>query len=351
MVFVATYYRQFSYMASTNYGFDRQYSIHIPLEGIKPRVLADEVAALKGVQRVGFTSQPLGFRVDRTRISPGAGGEFVDACYFRVDHNFVRNMNLKVAAGGNMPLTLGDTVSRFVLVNEKAVQSLRLGSPGEAVGKTIWLLDSTEAQIAGVLKDFNYENLSQPIRPLLMQYDPAGFRYLNAKVDEKADGTIMADLERVWKKLSPYKAVQLQWFDEQFYTQHFHLDDQMVLAVLTLMAITIAGLGLLGMVTYTTALRTKEVGIRKVLGASVGSIVALLSRSFLLLLLVAGLIALPLGYTAGSLFLQSFAFHVSLGAGTLLCCLGIMLAVGGLAVGIQTYRAAAANPVNALQSE
>jgi putative ABC transport system permease protein len=351
MVFVAAYYRQFSYMASTNYGFDRQYSIHIPLEGINPRVLADEVAALKGVQRVGFTSQPLGFRVDRTRISPGAGGEFVDACYFRVDHNFVRNMNLKVAAGGNMPLTLGDTVSRFVLVNEKAVQSLRLGSPGEAVGKTIWLLDSTEAQIAGVLKDFNYENLSQPIRPLLMQYDPAGFRYLNAKVDEKADGTIMADLERVWKKLSPYKAVQLQWFDEQFYTQHFHLDDQMVLAVLTLMAITIAGLGLLGMVTYTTALRTKEVGIRKVLGASVGSIVALLSRSFLLLLLVAGLIALPLGYTAGSLFLQSFAFHVSLGAGTLLCCLGIMLAVGGLAVGIQTYRAAVANPVNALQSE
>jgi putative ABC transport system permease protein len=351
MVFVAAYYRQFSYMASTDYGFDRQYNINVPLEEINPRVLADEVAALKGVQRVGFTSRPLGFHVDHTRISPGPGGEFVDVGLFLADHNFVRNMDLKVAAGGNIPLTVGDTASRFVLLNEKAVHALRLGSPGEAVGKTIWLHDSTEAQIAGVLKDFNYQNLSQPIRPLLMQYDPAGFRYLNVKVEEKAAGAIMADLERVWKNLRPYKTVQLEWFDEQLYTQHFHLDDQMLLAVLTLMAITIACLGLLGMVTYTTALRTKEVGVRKVMGASVGSIVALLSRSFLLLLLVAGVIALPLGYAAGSLFLQSFAYHVSLGAGTLLCCLGIMLAVGGLAVGLQTYRAAAANPVKSLRSE
>jgi putative ABC transport system permease protein len=105
------------------------------------------------------------------------------------------------------------------------------------------------------------------------------------------------------------------------------------------------------MVTYTTALRTKEVGVRKVLGASVGQVVFLLSRSFMVLLLVAALIALPLGFLAGNLFLQSFAFHVTLGAGTLAFCLIAMLGVGGLAIGIQTYRAAAANPANALRTE
>lgn len=351
MVFVAAYYRQFSYMASTDYGFDRSSSIHIPLEEVNPQVLADEVTALKGVQRVGFTSGMLGLDLAGTRISSGAGQDFTDVNHFLVDHNFVQNMNLNVLAGKNIPPATRDSAGRFVLINEKAVVALRLGSPLEAVGKTIRLHDSTEVQIAGVLKDFNYQNLSQPIRPLLLRYDPSHFRYLNVKVEEKAAGTVMADLEQVLKKLSSYKPVRLQWYDDQLYDHHFHLDDQMLLAVLTLMAISIAALGLLGMVTYTTALRLKEVGIRKVLGASVGQIVFLLSRSFGVLLLIAAVIALPLGYVAGVMFLQSFAFHVSLGIGTLLFCLGVLLLLGGLTVGIQTYRAAAANPANALRTE
>jgi putative ABC transport system permease protein len=286
-----------------------------------------------------------------TRISAGPGHEFIDIGAYSADPHFVRNMNLTIMAGQNIPAATKDTLSRFVLINEKAVHALGLGSPGEAVGKMIWLHDSTEVHVAGVLKDFNYQNLSQPIRPLVVRYDPAAFRYLNVKVDPQAAGTIIADLEGVWKKLSPYRPVKLQWFEDELYTHHLHLDDQMLMAVLTLMAISIACLGLLGMVTYTTALRRKEVGVRKVLGASVGQVVFLLSRSFMVLLLVAALIALPLGFLAGNLFLQSFAFHVTLGAGTLAFCLIAMLGVGGLAIGIQTYRAAAANPANALRTE
>jgi putative ABC transport system permease protein len=293
----------------------------------------------------------LGFHVGQAQVSPGPGQEFIAVSHYAVDHNFIRNMNLQIIAGGNLPPSAGDSAGRFVLLNEKAVHALRLGSPGEAVGKTVRLQDSTEAQVAGVLKDFNYQNLSQPIRPMLLRYDPANFRYLNVKVEAGATGTIMAELEQVWKKLSPYKSVELRWFDDELYTHHLHLDDQMLLAVLTLMAVTIAALGLLGMVNYTTALRTKEVGVRKVMGASVGQIVFLLSRSFLVLLLVASTIALPIGYAAGALFLQSFAFHVSIGAGTLIVCLLVMLGVGGLTVGIQTCRAATANPADALRTE
>jgi putative ABC transport system permease protein len=351
MVFVAAYYQQFSYMATAAYGFDRKHSINIPLEAVNPRVLANEIATVKGVQRVGFTSLVPGFSMNATRISAGPGGEFIDASAYSADHNFVRNMNLTIMAGENIPPATKDTLGRFVLINEKAVHALRLGSPGEAVGKMVWLHDSTEAHIAGVLKDFNYQNLSRPIRPLVLRYDPAAFRYLNVKVDQQAAGTIITDLEGLLKKLSPYQPVKLQWYEDELYTHYFHLDDQMLLAVLTLMAISIACLGLLGMVTYTTALRTKEVGVRKVLGANVGQIVFLLSRSFMVLLLVAAFIALPLGFVAGNLFLQSFAFHVNLGAGTLTFCLAAMLGVGGLAIGLQTYRAAAANPAKALRTE
>jgi putative ABC transport system permease protein len=351
MVFVTVYYRQFSFMATASYGFDRQGSINVPLEDVNPRVLAAEVARLPGVEGVGFTSGAFGFNAGQSRYSPDKGRSFVDAHTFAVDRAYVENLGLSLRAGDNLAASVADTAGRFVLLNEKAVQALRLGSPREAVGKLVWLADTTEVQVAGVLKDFNYQNLSRPIRPLVLGYNPAGFRYLNVKVAPGSRRTIMADVARVWRQLSPYQPFGGRWYDEELYHHHLHLDDQMLMVVPTAMALVIAFLGLLGMVTYTTALRTKEVGIRKVMGAGAGQIVFLLSRGFVVLLLVAGGIALPLGYAAGTMFLQFFAHHVSIGLAPLGVCFGAMLLVGGLSVGIQTYRAATANPARALRTE
>jgi putative ABC transport system permease protein len=351
VVFVTVYYQQFSYMATASYGFDRQGSINMPLEDVNPRVLAAEVARLPGVERVGFASVPPGFHADQTNISADEGLNFMEANFFSVDDNFVKNIRLPLLAGSNLPATVNDSAGRFVLVNEKTVEALKLGTPREAVGKLIWMKDTSEVQIVGVLKNFNYQNLSRPIRPLVLQYNPAYFRYLNVRVAQGGKSTIIPDLERTWKRLSPYRPFEGKWYDEQLYNYHLHLDDQMLLAVPAVMAVIIAFLGLLGMVTYTTALRTKEVGIRKVMGAGAGQIVFLLSRGFVVLLLVAGGIALPLGYAAGTMFLQFFAYHVSIGLAPLGVCFGAMLLVGGLSVGIQTYRAATANPVKSLRSE
>jgi putative ABC transport system permease protein len=351
MVFVTVYYRQFSFMATASYGFDRQGSINVPLEDVNPRVLAAEVARLPGVESVGFASGVFGFNADQSRYSPDKGLSFVEAHTFAVDRAYVENLGLSLLAGENLVASVADTAGRFVLINEKAVQALRLGSPREAVGKMIWLGDTTEAQVAGVLQDFNYQNLSRPIRPLVLGYNPAGFRYLNVKVAPGSRGTIMSDLARVWGQLSPYQPFGGRWYDEELYNHHLHLDDQMLMVVPTVMALIIAFLGLLGMVTYTTALRTKEVGIRKVMGAGAGQIVFLLSRGFVVLLLVAGGIALPLGYAAGTMFLQFFAHHVPIGLAPLGVCFGAMLLVGGLSVGIQTYKAAMADPAKALRTE
>ena len=206
-------------------------------------------------------------------------------------------------------------------------------------------------RIAGILRDFNYQNLSRPLRPLLLRYQPDAFRFLNVKIDQAARADIVPRLERAWKELNPNEPFTYEWTDETLYNHHLHLDDLSVLGLLVGMALSIACLGLLGMVTYTTATRTKEVGVRKVMGATAGQLVALLSRDFVKLLLLAGLIGLPLGYAAGRLFLHEFAHHITIGIGILGGCFAAMLLVGGLTIGWRTYRAAQRNPVNSLRIE
>ena len=351
MVFVTVMSRQFYFMATASYGFDRENSLNISVSSKNYRLLANELAHLAGVERVGAVAQPLGFHADFDRLSPDRGRNFVPANAQYVDANYVRNMGLDLVAGENLPLTASDSAGRFILLNEKAVAALRFKSPREAVGQLLWLGDSSEVRVAGVLKDFNYQNLSRPLNPLLLRYKPDEFRNLNVKIDPRAKATILPALERAWKGLNPREPFTYQWVDEQLYDHHLHLDDLSLMGLLVGMALSIACLGLLGMVTYTTAVRTKEVGIRKVMGADVGQIIALLSRDFVRLLLLAGAIALPLGYTAGRLFLHEFAHHIDIGAGILGTCFAAMLLVGGLTIGWRTYRAAQTDPAKSLRSE
>ncbi|GAB2586770.1 ABC transporter permease [Spirosoma areae] len=351
MVFVAVMYQQFLYMATASYGFDRENSLSIAVAPKNYRLLADKFAQQTGVERVAATSSPLGFHSGFARLSPDRNRNYIPSNAYSVDANFVKNMGLTLLAGQNMPPSVSDSAGRFVLLNEKAVTALKFKSAREAVGQLLWLDDSTEVQIAGVLKDFNYQNLSQPLRPLMLRYIPDEFHYVNIKVEPGAKASIIPALEQVWKQLAPHEPFTYQWVDDEIYNHHLHLDDLSVSGLLVFMALSIACLGLLGMVTYSTATRIKEVGIRKVMGATVGQLVALLSKDFVRLLLLAGVIALPLGYAAGRLFLHEFAHHIDIGVGILGACFAVMLLVGGLAIGWRTYRAAQTDPAKSLRTE
>lgn len=351
MVFVAVMYRQFQYMATASYGFDRKNSLSISMASKDYRRLAHSAAAIPGVQRVAATSSPLGFHSGFGRLSPDRNRNYIPSNTYSVDRNFVENMGLTFLAGQNLPLSTSDSAGYFVLLNEKAVTALKFKNAQSAVGQLLWLEDSTEVQIAGVLQDFNYQNLSQPLRPLMLRYQPDAFHYLNVKVEPSAWAGVVPALEQAWKQLNPHEPFTWQWVDEELYNHHLHLDDLSVSGLLVFMALSIACLGLLGMVTYSTTTRLKEVGIRKVMGANVAQLVTLLSRDFVRLLLLAGVIALPLGYAAGRLFLHEFAHHIYIGFGLLGSCLGIMLLVGGLTIGWRTYRAALTDPVKNLRTE
>ncbi|CCG98205.1 protein of unknown function DUF214 [Fibrella aestuarina BUZ 2] len=352
MIALLTMIRQMDYMATADYGFRRDRILNLPLNAGTANRLAGELGRRAGVERVTFTSGLFGSygsqnQVKRQRNGPDSMQTFT----WSVDNQFVPAMNLQLLAGQNLPPLSADSLGRQVLLNEEAVRAFRLGDPREAVGQTLWLNDSTDVRIVGVLRDFRFTTFSWTIKPLLLRTQPADFRYLSVAVAAGAEASVMAAAQRTWKRVNPYDPFAGQWYDDFLRERHRHDEDTDFMSLLLGLAFSIAGLGLFGMVNYTTQTRLKEIGIRKVMGAGVAQIVWLLSRGFVQWLALAAAIALPLGYLAGYSILIMFAYHVTLGLETLGVCLGVLLLIGSLTISGQTYRAAQMNPVKSLRSE
>jgi putative ABC transport system permease protein len=260
-------------------------------------------------------------------------------------------MEIELIAGENLPDATSAFGGRFVLLNEQAVSSLKFQTPSEATGKTIWLNDSTSYTVAGVVKDFHYASFLRPIDPMLMVNKADEFRTMSLKVAKGTEGTIIPKLEKAWKKLYTNQPFKAGWFDKQLYDQHLHKDDLVFIGLLTFMALSIACLGLLGMVIYTTKNREKEVGIRRVMGAKVGQVIITISREFVTLLLLSVFIGLPIGMMAGKQFLQQYAYRIPVTFTMLAGSAAGLLFLGALTIGWQTYRTALTNPAKSLRTE
>ncbi|MDR9419794.1 ABC transporter permease, partial [Gracilimonas sp.] len=224
--------------------------------------------------------------------------------------------------------------------------------PIDAIGKQVWLGDSTKVEIAGVIKDFNFESMSVPIRPLVLQNNPDDFRYLNISYSAVTDSeNLKKDIEAAWRGIAPKLPISYTLTDDYLYRTYSRKQRVASFGFYALIALVIASLGLLGMVTYTVEVRTQEVGVRKILGASVSRIIGLLSKEFVVLLGIAAFIGLPVGYWLGLQFINSYAHQIDIGFGTLTLGLFSLLLVGVFAVGTQTWKVATSNPVEALRSE
>jgi putative ABC transport system permease protein len=352
MIALRTMVRQMDYMSTGDYGFRRERILNLPLNDIPAQRLTNELNRIAGVERVSATSELFGSHGNIEIIKPKRSGPDSSMAFtWSVNHEFVPTMDLTLLAGQNLPVSTADTSAGLVLINEEAAKAFRLGTAQEAVGRSLWLNDSTEVSIAGVVKDFRFTSFAWSIKPLVLSYQPNQFRYLNVSVAAGAEEAVLADVKRIWKRLSPYAPFEGQWYDDFLQQRHSHTTDTDFMSLLIAFTFSIACLGLLGMVTYNTQTRVKEVGVRKVMGAEVRQIVWLLSNDFVKLLLIAAAIALPLGYLAGYAFLGSFAYHVSIGFETFGLCVGVLLVLGVLTIGIRTYRAALANPADSLRAE
>jgi len=231
---------------------------------------------------------------------------------------------------------------------------LNLGSPVEAVGSTFILGDTTRVRIAGVLQDFHADDLSNEVAPYIFFYQPEMLRWANVRLAAGRAEAGMQDIREAWVAMGHPRSVEMAQFETQLKENFVNLitqDMYRLIGFIALLAVIIACLGLLGIASFNVESRTREISIRKVLGADVRTLVLLLSREFLILIGIATVLSMPLAWFLASNWLQGFAYRISLGPGILGLSLVILLAIAASAIGSQTMKAALANPVDNLHQD
>lgn len=353
IIFFVTVYRQFAYKEAFNMGFSRDNILNVPLADADFQLLKDRMMQVKGVEAITASSGTLGMprHSGFLRVKADVNGSRMEMGYYAGDADFLKIMQLKLLAGSNFPPVVSRDKEQYILVNEQMVKALNLKSPADAIGKAIWLDDSSMVSILGVIKDFNYQPIEVPVFPMAIRFAPNEFRQLQVLVNTQDKAGLMAGIKQAWLEMHPGETFSAQWMSDQLYEKTSGKEPVTGLALLVVMITVIAALGLLGVVSYTTFTRRKEIGVRKVMGAGVPGLVMLLSRNYLRLIVLAALIALPLGYLASQLFLQIFANRISIGFFTLAGSFVALLCIALLAIVSQTWRAATSNPVDVLRND
>ncbi len=349
--FIASFYSQFKYMATDNENFNRKNIYNISVSG-DYKLLQNDIALQKDVERIGLVSTPFGGASSNCTIKKTLINQASNASYFAANASFVKNMNLKIIAGSNIPESNSDSASNFVLLNEQALYVLGLGSPAESVGKQIILNNNQPLIVKGIVKNFCYYIYQFSTDPMIMQYNPSQFKVLSIKTKNQVDASeLKASLFPIWKKHFQYQEFAFSDYEQELYNHYNPAADMGFMGFVSLSIFIISVLGLIGMVTYDIEKRVKEMGIRKVLGASVTKVVYELSNSFLKLLLVAACISLPLGLLISYLVNQNFVFNNGININLMILMLGIVFLIALLIVIFQTSKAALANPIKSLRTE
>jgi hypothetical protein len=276
-------------------------------------------------------------------------GELVGFKPTSVGFDFVKLMDLKLAAGRAFSRENATDSADAFLVNEEAVRQMNMKDP---LGKWVsaW---GKRGHIVGVLKDYHTHSLHEPIKPLIMdvkEYEYFGVIMVRTEAGKTREA--LASLENVYKDINPHYPFAYQFVDQEYAKLYQHEE---IIARLSntfaLLAIAISCLGLLGLVMFSAEQRTKEIGIRKVLGANARHIVGLLSADFLGLVLIAFVIAAPIAGYCMRQWLRQFAFRIDLSWWIFAAAGGLALLVACLTISVQAIRSAATNPVKSLRSE
>ena len=267
---------------------------------------------------------------------------------WRTDHDYARTLGLEIVAGRDFSKHAPADTAAW-LVNEAAVKRLNLNDP---VGKTLKWGGAYEGPIVGVLKDFHFASLHNDVEPLVIPLRPGRGGNVIVRVQTSQLQDALDHIKQTISTVAPENYVAFTFLDDEL-DLLYRSEDQLgqVFRYFAIVAILIACLGLIGLATYTSEQRTKEIGIRKVLGASVVGVLVLLSRDFARLVGIAFLVAAPVSYLLMNRWLQSFAYQVDLGIGLFLTAGVLVLVIALITIGHQALRAALSNPVEALRHE
>ena len=350
---------QMDYFRKKSLGFDRDAVLTVPFPGdsvskTKLNSLRDQLMQQPGISDVSysFTSPSDGdsWSSDFTYNNSGKRTDFAASLKW-ADAEYFKLYNLRFVAGS--AYVKSDTIRGYV-VNETLLKKLGVHDPKEAIGKYInlWNDKKKTALITGVVKDYNVGSLKEAIPPVLMASAKDFYQEINIKVKPENINATLAIIEKLWNGNFPDGLYEYQFLDDKI-AEFYKSEDQLstLYKIFAGIAIFISCLGLYGLVSFMAVQRTKEVGIRKTLGASVGHIVYLFSKEFTLLILVAFAISAPLGWYFMNKWLQTFTYKIPLGPGIFILAIVVSIAIAWISVGYKAIRAALANPVNSLKSE
>lgn len=266
-----------------------------------------------------------------------------------VDENFLPTLGIALNTGRNFSFEFATDTSAVIL-NEAAAKLFDWNEPiGQFLtqpGDSLW-----RANVIGVVQDFHFESLHKQIQPLVILYQPS-FQYLSIRVRPENIAATVQAVETLWHEFAPQQPFEFAFLDQDFDAQ-YRAEERTgkIFGIFAVLAILIACLGQFGLASFTIQKRTKEIGVRKVLGASATSIVSLLSKEFVKLVVIAMLIASPLAYYVMNRWLQDFAYRIDIGVLTFVLAGSVALVIALLTVSLQSLRAAMANPVEALRYE
>lgn len=357
LVFIVTsivIYNQFKHYTSFEYGFNSENVINVPLQSNDYQMVVNEFSGIAGVKNISACDYipATGITNIMELSSIDEEKEPITLLSYSVDENFMDNLELNLLAGEGINSSAQS--DKYIVINESAVQKLGYENPQEALGQIRKKENDKSVQIVGVVENFRASLLinGDEIRPLALSYDDSRLQYLNIRISASNPLRTIADIEENWKEIDPIHEFKYDFYDNELANTNLAIFDIVsIIGYISFLAILISCLGLFGMATYTTERKTKEVGIRKVLGAAEMAIVLILSKSFLKLLAISILIAAPLSYFINKLWLDNLPNRVDFGFGTVAIASLLILFLGLITIGSQTLRAARRNPVESLKDE
>jgi len=343
---------QLKYIQNSDIGFDRQNLVYFNIndtisqnfDSVKDEILKDpnilSVTRTFQIPSYNRYSSPADWEGKETHQN-------INFNISVVDEDYLKTLGLELAQGRNFSEKFSTDISNYIL-NQEAVKQMGLDNPLGIRFK----LGKTVGEIIGVVKDYNYMPFSYEIQPLVWTYTPVMFRYAIVRINGQDIPETIRHIQNAWNKFSPDFPFEFHFLSDDYqsiYEKEQRMEE--LLAGSTVMAVFIASLGLFGLVSFLTEQRTKEIGIRKVLGASMAGTAAMLSGEFLKWVAAANLIAWPIAYIAMQRWLRGFAYKIEINLAPFLFAAGLALAIALATVSVQAIKAAMGDPVKALRYE
>ena len=343
---------QMDFFINQDIGFDKEAVVSFST-GNNREVLYQRLKSIPGVQEVSYASAGPAYNSNYAPFSaPESGMTEVDVTELKqIDENYMSMFKMQLLAGERVTRPNDkDTISQ-VVVNETLIKRMGVSDPAQAIGRQV-MIGKTPTLIKGVVRDFQSESKHKKVRALIMYYDSEAFRQASVKLSPKHMRETLVAIEAVWRELNPEWLFSYEFLDDhiaKLYTQEENMYN--AFRIFSVIAIIIGCLGLYGFVSSMAVQRTKEIGIRKVLGASVPGIISLFFNQFIWLIVIAFVIAAPLAWFGMNKWLQEFAYHIDVSPTIFAISLLATFTIAGMTASYQSIKAAVANPVKSLRSE